>query len=239
MKAINPAIIELKDIKSASQRPITFNELTHTKIEIEKISDLIKANKWVIQIYMGKDASENNLKNIDSPKILHIATHGFFLTDLDLKYRKRAFGVDMELAAENPLLRSGLLFAGCVNSFSSNISYSGVFENGILYAYEAMNLNLDDTDLLALSACETGLGEIKNGEGVYGLQRAFIVAGVKNLLMSLWKIDDQATQELMTEFYAQLVKNKQISEAFSIAQKKLKEKYQSPYYWGSFVLIGN
>lgn len=239
LKDINPKLVEVSDSKVKPTSQATLSELHYTKAEIEKISEILNKKGWTVKTYFGKNASENNIKSQNSPNILHIATHGFFLSDLDLKYRKRAFGVDMELAAENPLLRSGLLLAGCIDSYFYGNQYYGEFENGILFANEAMNLKLDETELLVLSACETGLGEIRNGEGVYGLQRAFIVAGVKNLLMSLWKIDDQATYELMTEFYNQLANDKTISDAFAIAQKKLKENYKSPYYWGSFVLIGN
>jgi CHAT domain-containing protein len=101
-----------------------------------------------------------------------------------------------------------------------------------------MNLNLDNTELVVLSACETGLGEIKNGEGVYGLQRAFQVAGARNLIMSLWKVNDIVTQQLMVSFFKHWLNGKSKHAAFAQAQKEIRTKYPAPYYWGGFVLLG-
>jgi len=203
--------------------------LPATEKEVDEIAALLTRNSWQPKNYKRMDATEENLKKLENPKVVHIATHGFFLSDLEVDDRENS-----ELT-QNPLFRSGVLLAGAgVDRDESNRQ-----EDGVLTAYEAMNLNFDQTELVVLSACETGLGEVRNGEGVYGLQRSFLVAGANTVLMSLWQVDDVATQELMNAFYANWVAGTEKHEAFRKAQLLMKEKYQIPYFWGAFVLIGN
>lgn len=211
----------------------TINALPGTKIEVEGISKILKTNGYQISMAEQNEATEAKIKSIKGTSLIHIATHGYFMQD------GQAVGVDLENAKNNPLLRSGLLLAGAAKTTSGemlpNLESN---DNGVLTAYEAMNLNLTGTGLIVLSACETGLGDIRAGEGVYGLQRAFIVAGAKTLVMSLWKVDDAATQNLMTNFYTNLAKGGNKMKAFKQAQQQLMLKYKEPYYWGAFVMIG-
>lgn len=211
--------------------------LPGTKVELDNINRILKTGGFTIRQFVQKEASENTIKAVKAPSLLHIATHGYFLQDVEKS--GSALGVNFEIAKENALLRSGLMLAGAAGTVSGEQSQTlGSNDNGILTAYEAMNLNLDGTDLVVLSACETGLGDVKNGEGVYGLQRAFLVAGANALVMSLWKVDDAATQQLMTNFYTNWAKTGDKLKSFKQAQLQLMTKYKEPYYWGAFVMMG-
>lgn len=200
-------------------------DLPGTEVELNELTELMKSNQITFKAFEGEQATEEALKKINSPQVLHVATHGYFLPSL--KTNEKFI---------NPLLRSGLLMANCQKRPQLQNAAS---EDGVLTAYEASTLPLYKTALVVLSACETGLGEVKNGEGVYGLQRAFFMAGARQLLMSLWKVDDQATQLFMVTFYTEWLKNKNIGLAFYQTQMVVKEKYPSPHYWGAFVLNGN
>lgn len=207
--------------------------LPGTDKEVNFIQDLFKTKNYDVVAYKGAEASEANIKKTPKVKVLHIATHGFFMNDIDVDESQ---GDDAEDFFTNPLLRSGILLAGA-GVDRADVDLQG--EDGILTAYEAMNVDLNETDLVVLSACETALGELRNGEGVYGLQRSFIVAGAGGVMMSLWQVDDIATQELMINFYQLWLGGESKHEAFRKAQLMIKEKYQSPYYWGAFILVGH
>lgn len=212
-----------------------FNSLPYTKTEIDNIKILLDQNEWNSKTFEQDEATETNLKQ-QSPRLLHIATHGKFNT-IENDGMESYNESDQDIKA-NPMLNSYLAFAGAHNTINKE-KLAQAKDDGLLTAYEVLNLNLQNTELVVLSACETGLGKIKNGEGVYGLQRAFMVAGARNIIMSLWQVDDKATQELMTTFYDfWLDKGKSIKDSFREAQIEIKKKYKSFYFWGSFVLIG-
>lgn len=202
--------------------------LPATEKEVDGVQKILLGKNWSSRVFKKFEASEENIKKVDNAEVIHIATHGFFLSDVEISEDEGS-----ELLS-NPLFRSGVLLAGAGVERSVRQGQ----EDGVLTSYEAMNLSLEKTDLVVLSACETGLGEIRNGEGVYGLQRSFLVAGANSVLMSLWQVDDVATQELMNTFYSFWLEGLDRSQAFRKAQLVMKEKYTVPYFWGAFVLIG-
>lgn len=234
-------IADAKGITSKSQRSVTtgsdlsevyFAPLAGTAPEAQAIKSLFDEAK----VLTGKKATESSLKQVDAPRILHIATHGFFLTDSISSAtgnddRKRSINATTKI--ENPLLRSGLALAGANLRNYRN-------EDGILTALEASGLNLWGTKLVTLSACDTGIGEIKTGEGVYGLRRAFVLAGTESLVMSLWGVNDYVTRAIMTNYYKGLKNGLGRSEALRQVQlRMLKDKSkQHPYYWASFIQSG-
>jgi CHAT domain-containing protein len=210
---------------------VYFAPLAGTASEAHAIKSLFNQAKVLI----GKQATESSLKQVSAPDILHIATHGFFLIDSpnSSEINGHSRSINSNVKIQNPLLRSGLAFAG------ANLHHSKG-DDGILTALEASGLNLWGTKLVTLSACDTGLGEVKNGEGVYGLRRAFVLAGAESLVMSLWGVNDYVTRAMMTNYYKGLKNGLGRGEALRQVQlNMLKDKRrQHPYYWASFIQSG-
>lgn len=210
--------------------------LPGTEKEVDELQVLLKKNGWATDEYVEAFASEEQVKTLSSPKIFHIATHGFYTKSISKDELSQLTESEAQMT-ENPLMKTGLLLTGA-GDILNKTNYNYNLESGILTAYEAMSLNLDQTDLVVLSACETGLGDISNGEGVYGLQRAFLVAGAKVLIMSMFKVDDDATQKLILNFYKKWLATNNLRQSFVNAKKELRLDYPEPIYWGAFMMIG-
>tara|TARA_B110000037_G_C17127726_1_gene509109 strand:- start:4147 stop:7278 length:3132 start_codon:yes stop_codon:yes gene_type:complete len=219
-----------------------FSYLNGTNKEIESITLSATQNGFKTTPFTERLATETSIKKLDGktqPFVLHLATHGFFFPDQEKDISQGMLVVEgkreIYKRANDPMMRSGLLFAGA-NKFWGKPNDNQNKEDGILTASEISNLDLSACELVVLSACETGLGKVQGSEGVFGLQRAFKMAGVKNIIMSLWKVPDAQTAELFDIFYEECFKGKSIHKAFQTAQSTMKEKY-SPYFWAGFVLL--
>lgn len=213
--------------------------LEGTADEISGIESLFKAYKINATTYSQFKSTEEQFKALsgNAPAVLHLATHGFFLPDPQ-KRREEGLETDNRNAftqANDPLLRSGIVLTGANRVWNGQPPLKGR-EDGIVTAYEIAQLDLRQTDLVVLSACQTALGDVKGTEGVFGLQRAFKLAGVKKMLLSLWKVSDTETAELMKLFYTYYLQGKTARESFTAAQKDMRRKY-SPFYWAAFVLV--
>lgn len=216
-----------------------WSNLPGTLSEINNIQSLFTGSKVNTMVYSGRNASEENFKLLSNhaPSVIHLATHGFFLPDINSSANNGRNLTDKNafINSVNPMMRSGIVLAGANKIWGGILPDEGK-EDGVVTAYEISQLNLSKTNLVILSACETALGDIKGNEGVFGLQRAFKLAGVKNMILSLWKVPDTETAELMTIFYRNYLTGKTIKEAFTAAQKEMRLKY-NPYSWAAFVLI--
>ncbi len=236
---------QVKDEKIDSLTPSGgWNYLPGTALETENIQRILLSSNIATRLYKGSDATEESMKKlgsdgIKSPRIVHIASHGFFEPEESVGH---ATGTSLArqnniLINEDPMFRSGLILAGANEKSRLNI-YDEELEDGIIHSYEISQLYLAGTELVVLSACETGLGDIDDNEGVYGLQRAFKIAGVKYIIMSLWQVPDKQTSLLMTTFYKKWLENKMsIPDAFHAAQKELRDIGLDPYQWAGFVLV--
>ena len=229
-----------RGISILGERSGRWDYLPETKTEVEAIDQLAKNSNIASTLLTGWDATEESvkiLKGQNSPAIIHLATHGFFYSDPAKRQSKyNILEAKAFTNAENPLMRSGLLFTGA-NYAWDNKPIKGI-QDGVLTAYEIADLNLANTKLAVLSACETGLGDIVGYEGVYGLQRAFKIAGVKNLVMSLWTVPDKVTAEFMIEFYKDMISGISIDGSFNSARAKIRHRYPNePYKWGAWILV--
>ncbi|MFN0214054.1 MAG: CHAT domain-containing protein [Saprospiraceae bacterium] len=219
--------------------------LKWTEVEAKSIAKLLTTVGARVEVRQGYMATEESFaslgKKSSAPKVLHLATHAFFFPDPKFKPRDARVKSEIDATAfimsEHPMIRSGLVLAGANHTWAGGKPLKGM-EDGILTAYEISQMNLGGTELVVLSACETGLGDIKGNEGVYGLQRAFKIAGAKYLVMSLWQVPDYQTEKLMAAFYTEWLKGKKtIPDAFRSAQLQMRAQHPKPFNWAGFVLV--
>jgi CHAT domain-containing protein len=232
--------------RSRDWRQMGFSQLKYTGPEAVAIDSLLKQKGIATKLYLQDQAQESVLKSVVSPQILHISTHGFFLPDQpELRKPKEIGGFssigefDRTPALENPLLRCGLAFAGANHAESVKEG-----EDGLATAMEIAGLDLQGyarrgTDLVTLSACLTGVGELRSGEGVYGLHRSFLLAGAKTVLASLWSVPDLETKDLMVEFYRRYLFGENISKSEALRQAQLAVIEQLRKKYGASGLLGS
>ncbi len=184
--------------------------LIGAELEARQVEKAFAQYDWTTHVYFKEEATEERVKAFGNPGVLHLATHGYF---------KENSGDG------NPLLSSGVFLT------------PGMGQDGRLTAFEVKNLPFDQTNLVVLSACETGLGKIHNGEGVFGLQRSFLVAGADYVIFSLTKVNDRATSNFMNLFYQFFTATNDIEESFFSAREQFRKVFPNPLLWGSFVLV--
>ncbi len=208
--------------------------------EVEAISRILGDRRYDCHVYSGEQGTEECFKGLSGTdaSILHIATHGFYIEDAARKrlpaYLKNIWSGSKYKAAD-AMQRSGLILAGGQAAWIGDSIPAGA-EDGILLAEEIARMDLSGVDIVALSACQTGLGEITD-DGVVGLQRAFKNAGVQSIIMSLWKVDDAAASRMMQAFYQEYGNGMSKTEAFKAAREKVKKEWPEPVYWAGFLLL--
>ncbi|MGG9960329.1 CHAT domain-containing protein [Ferruginibacter sp. SUN106] len=219
--------------QSRSSAPDSFVYLPGTLKEVAGIKKNMDLQKKNVSFYIGDKATEAAFRSLDgeaSPEVIHFATHGFTIPDTATK---KNIGSVFKIS-DNPLLRSGLVLAGGNKGWKGR-SPAGE-DDGILTALEITAASLPNTQLAVLSACETGTGELRGSEGVFGLQRAFKIAGVNYIMASLWQVPDKETAEFMHIFYSNRLAGKSTRQAFLTTQQFMRKKYP-PYYWAAFTLV--
>ena len=241
---IDETFVEHADVRSLKLRGGK-EYLQHTKEEVEDIADEFHKANWTCLLDTLSMGTEDSFKLLSGKKVntLHIATHGFYYTkeEVDDKgYQFMLLDNQRASAEDMALTRTGLLLSGA-NHILEGEELPDNVEDGILTAKEIADVDFRGLDLVVLSACQTGLGDISQGEGVFGLQRGFKKAGANSILMSLWEVDDKATQILMTQFYKNWLSGQGKRQALLSAQKFLREteggKYNEPKYWAAFILL--
>ena len=225
-------------LRDTVQTRAGWSYLPGTATEVKNVSAILHKNRVETKMFTDKIGTEESFKALsgNSPSIIHIATHGFYLEDKEAR-RVELFSSleDRENPQISPLKRSGLMFSGGQHAWLGKDIPEGI-DDGVLTAEEIAGMNLSGTDLLVLSACQTGLGEITSA-GVEGLQKGFKIAGVNTIIMSLWEVSDVATETMMTTFYKNLTKGKSKRVAFDKAVEAVKKKYPSPEYWAAFIML--
>jgi len=242
-KGTEPIVVANPDFdagQTGSRVGWPFRHLQNTKLEAELVGRHLG-----VEPLTGAAASKTAATTVVSPRVLHLATHGVFLPDsLDgavvpgnQQDARHSLGRLKTRWVANPLLRSFLALAGA-NTWLAGGTPPEEAGDGLLTAEEVAVLDLRATELVVLSACETGLGAVRVGEGVFGLRRAFVLAGAKTLVMSLWKVPDAQTRELMDELYTRLLAGHRRADALRGAQLALKDRYADPFYWAAFICQG-
>jgi CHAT domain-containing protein len=230
-------------ISDSTFRSQSFSFLHGSLAETAGIAETFENAGINATVWEGSHATEETFKSLSNQNfnVLHIATHGYFYPNLEEKPETRErfilTGEQRFRHAPNPLLRSGLIMAGGSHAWKGKEPIPGM-EDGILTAAEIADMNLTNVDLVVLSACETGLGDINGSEGVFGLQRAFKLAGAKTIIMSLWKVPDAETSEMMQSFYRKWLGGMDKREAFRVTQREMLGKYPNqPHKWAGFVMV--
>ena len=236
--------------RSADLRALTLSPLPATREEAKAVASRLGENA---RLRLGADAVEGELQKGPAPRYLHLATHGFFLSDQEMQETVNSRGPEglsqfssfLKATSspaqhyENPLARSGVALAG------ARTALKGKGSHGIVTAEKFLTMPISGTEIVVLSACQTGLGDVKTGEGVFGLRRAITQAGAKGMVMSMWSVPDQETKELMEFFYVNLAKG--MPKAQALRQAALEERaivikrfdVDNPVFWGAFIYIGD
>lgn len=231
--------------RSSASTSGKLNYLEGTKTEVEQINQQVTAATWQTKLIEKNDATEETITKLEGKEakgILHIATHGYAFSEFDFKdtsISTNSLRYSYRYST-NPMVRSGLILTGGNWAWtgSDSLTKLGAEQNGILTALEVSQLNLKKTKLVVLSACETGLGKIEGSEGTFGLKRGFKLAGIEQIIVSLWSVPDKETMELMTLFYTDLTKTLNPVISFEKAQKEMRNKYPTePEKWAGFVLV--